>query len=100
MEAKPHAPALAARLERANSSKRCGARRKRDGQPCQQPAMPNGRCRLHGGLSTGPQTAEGKARIGAAALKHGYYTDNSQTERRKARAAYLALRKLLAAFDY
>ncbi|MDF2972517.1 MAG: hypothetical protein K0R61_2967 [Microvirga sp.] len=27
--------------------------------PCCQPAMPNGRCRLHGGLSTGPRTPEG-----------------------------------------
>ena len=29
------------------------------------------RCRLHGGLSTGPRTAEGKARIAAAHWKHG-----------------------------
>lgn len=42
---------------------RCGARRKSDGQPCQAPARwPSGRCRLHGGLSTGPKTAEGRAR--------------------------------------
>src|SRR5574340_119132 len=41
---------------------RCGARR-RDGQPCQAPAVwdhrqdraRNGRCRMHGGLSTGPR---------------------------------------------
>jgi hypothetical protein len=36
---------------------RCGARAKtRGGKPCRAPAMPNGRCRLHGGLSTGPKT--------------------------------------------
>lgn len=29
------------------------------------------RCRLHGGLSTGPKTAEGKARIAATHWKHG-----------------------------
>ena len=29
------------------------------------------RCRLHGGLSTGPKTPEGKARIAAAQWKHG-----------------------------
>lgn len=29
--------------------KLCGARAKRTGFPCQQPAMLNGRCRLHGG---------------------------------------------------
>jgi hypothetical protein len=28
--------------------------------------MPNGRCYVHGGASTGPKSAEGKARIGAA----------------------------------
>lgn len=29
---------------------RCGAKR-RDGEPCTQPGMANGRCRLHGGLT-------------------------------------------------
>src|SRR5262249_6287063 len=32
--------------------KLCGAR-KRDGQPCRAAAMPNGRCRLHGGATPG-----------------------------------------------
>ncbi|WP_370516038.1 HGGxSTG domain-containing protein [Novosphingobium sp. Gsoil 351] len=31
---------------------RCGART-RSGRPCQSPAMPNGRCRMHGGPSPG-----------------------------------------------
>ena len=31
----------------------------------------NGRCYLHGGASTGPRTAEGRARIAAAQFKHG-----------------------------
>ncbi|MGE0416365.1 MAG: HGGxSTG domain-containing protein [Acetobacteraceae bacterium] len=39
---------------------RCGART-RAGTPCRQPAMRNGRCRLHGGLSTGARTEAGKA---------------------------------------
>lgn len=30
---------------------KCGARRQRDGEPCQAPAMANGRCRIHGGKS-------------------------------------------------
>src|SRR5262245_21019477 len=50
---------------------RCGART-RAGCPCRQPAMPNGRCRLHGGLSTGPRTAEGRRRARTARLVHGY----------------------------
>lgn len=34
---------------------KCGAKSKRTGLPCQQPAMPNGRCRIHGGKSlSGP----------------------------------------------
>lgn len=41
---------------------KCGARRKRDGQPCEARALRNGRCRFHGGLSTGPRTPEGRAR--------------------------------------
>ncbi|MDZ4740918.1 MAG: HGGxSTG domain-containing protein [Alphaproteobacteria bacterium] len=46
---------------------RCGARRKRDGLPCEGGVVPGRtRCRYHGGLSTGPRTPEGKARIGQA----------------------------------
>lgn len=41
---------------------RCGARRKRDGLPCQARALPRGRCKHHGGMSTGPRTETGKAR--------------------------------------
>ena len=33
-------------------SPRCGAKT-RSGKPCQSPAMPNGRCRMHGGPSPG-----------------------------------------------
>lgn len=39
---------------------RCGAKT-RSGKPCQAPGMANGRCRMHGGASTGPRTAEGLA---------------------------------------
>ncbi len=41
---------------------RCGAHRKRDGQGCRARALANGRCKYHGGLSTGPKTLKGKAR--------------------------------------
>jgi hypothetical protein len=51
---------------------RCGARC-RDGHTCQSPAardasgrVLNGRCSRHGGMSTGPKTAEGRARCGDA----------------------------------
>ncbi|MEX1203623.1 MAG: HGGxSTG domain-containing protein [Dongiaceae bacterium] len=49
---------------------RCGAHT-RAGHPCRQPAMANGRCRLHGGKSTGPRTAAGLARSRRARLVHG-----------------------------
>ena len=43
----------------------CGART-RQGGSCKQPALlPSGRCRYHGGRSTGPRTAAGKARSAA-----------------------------------
>ncbi len=51
---------------------RCGAKC-RDGHPCQAPVVwecqnnrpRNGRCRMHDGLSTGPETLEGRARTTA-----------------------------------
>ena len=44
----------------------------RSGTKCQKPPVKGkSRCRLHGGLSTGPRTTEGKARIAAAHYKHG-----------------------------
>jgi hypothetical protein len=49
---------------------RCGART-RAGTACLRWPMPNGRCRLHGGCSTGPRTAEGLARIRGARTVHG-----------------------------
>ena len=53
---------------------RCGAKIHR-GTACQRPANKNnGRCRLHGGQSTGPKTAEGRAKIAAANLRHGKFT--------------------------
>src|SRR3954463_10080045 len=42
----------------------CGGRRRRDGLPCEAPSVPGKkRCRWHGGYSTGPKTAEGKATV-------------------------------------
>lgn len=43
---------------------RCEARTRR-GTACQCKALANGRCKLHGGMSTGPKTAEGKKRSAA-----------------------------------
>jgi hypothetical protein len=62
---------------------RCGART-RTGTHCLRWPMPNGRCRLHGGCSTGPRTAEGLARIRAARTIHG----GCGAEMREFRATY------------
>jgi hypothetical protein len=44
----------------------CGARRRRDGQPCEALSVPGKkRCKWHGGMSTGPRTPEGKAKVAA-----------------------------------
>ncbi len=51
---------------------RCGART-RAGGSCQQPAMPNGRCRLHGGMSTGARTEAGRERLRSIHTRHGGY---------------------------
>jgi hypothetical protein len=41
----------------------CGGMGRRSGRPCQcKEIYANGRCKWHGGASTGPKTAEGKAR--------------------------------------
>ena len=62
-----------------SSAPRCGARA-RKGTPCQCPAMRNGRCRLHGGLSTGPTTAAGLARSKRARWKHGQFSAEAKQE--------------------
>ena len=55
--------------------KTCGAKT-RTGSPCAKfPIAGKRRCRLHGGLSTGPRTEEGKKKIADAQLKHGRYVN-------------------------
>lgn len=55
----------------------CGAKNRR-GEACGNWPMANGRCRYHGGLSTGPKTPEGIAKIKAATTKHGAYTADAR----------------------
>jgi hypothetical protein len=77
-----------------STAARCGAKTRR-GTPCQCPAMANGRCRLHGGLSTGPKTEAGIARIRQARLKHGRFTKAAKAERRYIRELISASRSAL-----
>ena len=76
-------------------SPRCGART-RAGGCCRQPAMANGRCRMHGGLSTGPRTPEGLACCRATRLVHGYRTRAHRALRSRAVHAARRLRTLTA----
>ena len=48
---------------------KCGAYARSTGKPCQAGALRNGRCRLHGGLSTGPKSLEGRKAIAEATSK-------------------------------
>ena len=50
--------------------RRCGAKTRHKSK-CLNPAMRNGRCRLHGGLSTGPRTPQGLERSRKARWVHG-----------------------------
>ena len=61
---------------------RCGAKTRKS-TPCRAPAMKNGRCRLHGGKSTGPRTPEGIGRIRQVHFKHGEYTKEAIASRKE-----------------
>ncbi len=45
---------------------KCGAHARSTGNPCQAKALTNGRCKNHGGMSTGPKTPEGRRAISQA----------------------------------
>lgn len=74
---------------------RCGAKNRR-GTPCKCPAMANGRCRLHGGLSTGPKTLAGIERIRQTVTKHGRYSARAKAERQRFHQLLRESRDLLA----
>ena len=84
---------------------RCGAKARRTGCPCRAPAMPNGRCRMHGGRSTGPRTPEGFANLARAHTTHGLYAQSGpdaelRAEIRHARIVNQRVRLNGMAFDH
>jgi len=80
-----------------NLAPRCGAKN-RAGGACQAPALRgHTRCRLHGGASTGPRTAEGFARLAAAQTSHGRETEAMRAEWRHRRVTLWRLRVFRAA---
>ena len=77
----------------------CGAKT-RSGKPCQRIGNPkNGRCHLHGGKSTGPRSAEGRARIAAAQFKHGNRSKAAIAAQRAKAARGRAIRAELATLE-
>ena len=64
---------------------RCGANCRTTGHPCRNAAMKNGRCRMHGGRSTGRPVIHGRA------------TNRAKQEQREVRELLRTLRELLLA---
>lgn len=74
---------------------RCGAQT-RQRTACRGPAMKNGRCKFHGGLSTGPRTPEGLERSRRANWKHGAYSRETKAMLRASRQQWRELLALLS----
>lgn len=69
-------------------STRCGART-RSGDGCKAAAMPNGRCRMHGGGSPGAPRGNRNA------WKHGRYSAEAIAERKLIRQLLSNARKIV-----
>jgi hypothetical protein len=72
---------------------RCRAHCRTTGQPCRNPSMPNGRCRMHGGGSPGAPRGDKHP-----AYRHGLRTKQAYDARRQrseVRSEIRVLRELL-----
>ena len=78
-----------------SKAKKCAAKTRKN-TPCQGPAMRNGRCRMHGGPSTGPRTPEGLERSRKARWVHGFYSRKMRDQRAEGRRLMKQLAVLLA----
>jgi len=77
----------------------CGART-RAGTPCKRLGkLKTGRCRLHGGLSTGPRTEEGLKKSQKANYKHGHYSQEVRKSMLEIKALLKASKKILKSLD-
>ncbi len=81
-----HNPMREAR-EALSNHPRCGAHCRTTNAPCMSAAMANGRCRLHGGKSTGRP------------VTHGQRTKEAKANRREANEILAYLRKLIEYSD-
>ena len=70
-------------------SRRCGAKTRKDGR-FRSPAMRNGRCRMHGGKSTGAPKGNKNA------WKHGHYSEVAKAGRSFVKQLLQNARELLS----
>ncbi|MGH1592289.1 HGGxSTG domain-containing protein (plasmid) [Methylobacterium phyllosphaerae] len=61
--------------------------------------MPNGRCRMHGGASTGARTPEGRERARRAPLTHGRRSAAHAAMKQQMRVAFVQLRDMVRAAE-
>jgi hypothetical protein len=71
-----------------SSAPRCGAKTRASGS-CRQPAMRNGRCRLHGGKSPGAPRGDRNGNF-----RHGLRTKDAIADRREAMSVRRMLREI------
>jgi hypothetical protein len=91
----PPMTATTRRVATMAAAPRCRAKT-RSGTSCEALAIKGRRrCRLHGGLSTGPRTPEGRERIRQAGTITGFYSASAIAARREAAANYGRLRTVL-----
>ena len=81
---------------------RCTAMSKRTRLQCERPAMKlskSQKCNFHGGKSTGPKTAEGKARISKAHLINGNQTVQMRVGRQQKNAWFAHIEDVMHVLD-
>jgi hypothetical protein len=77
-------------------AQRCQARSKRSQEQCKKAAVRGkDKCRMHGGRSSGPITAEGRKRCAEARTVHGWETRAVRDYRARKFREMKALRRLL-----
>ena len=82
-------------MEDSLERSRCDARTRSGALCTKYPIKGKRRCRLHGGLSTGPKTEEDKAQIATAQPKQGRYV-NWRARRAKEKFYYQKIRLVMA----
>ena len=81
------------RMALARTAPLCGAKARTTGEPCKRLARRgSGRCRYHGGRSTGPKSAVALDALKKRMTKHGWFAREARDARKEQRAALRALK--------